>query len=73
MQLRTPKQALSHPQCCWSDDGSASIQASKHKRETACNTFKTTNLSDPEDACKKVTFCLVFLLFYSNLCDLCGM
>jgi len=31
------------------------------------------NLSDPEDASEKVKFCLVFLLFYSNLCDLCGM
>ena len=41
----SPRQGLSHPQCCWSDDGSPSIQASKHKSETAYNPLKTMNLS----------------------------
>ena len=45
--MRTPKQGLSHPQCCSSDDGSASVQASKHKWETAYNPFLTMNHSQP--------------------------
>jgi len=31
------------------------------------------NLSQPTDTSKKVKIFLVFLLFYSNLCDLRGM
>ena len=39
-----PKQSYSHPQRCWSGNGSASIQASKHWSESVYNQFKTTNL-----------------------------
>jgi len=39
-----PKQAQSHPQCCWSSDVSANAQGSKCRCESACNQFETTNL-----------------------------
>jgi len=31
-------------QCCWSVEGSAFILGSRHRCESACNQFKTTNL-----------------------------
>jgi len=56
------KQALTHPQCCWSEGGTASIQASKQTEKQPITHLKPRISAEPTDTNEKSYSRIVFLL-----------